>query len=128
MDTTVRSQIPAAQMAVYRATARRRQQQQAHRLAQRRERAWQVAQQAAHILKGQFGARQVAVFGSVVSPGSFHQHSDVDLAVWGLEECMYYQAVGRLQSLDPDIVVDVVEMELAAPGLQAAIEHTGVAL
>src|SRR5262245_50265593 len=108
-------------MAMYRAAARRRQQRRAQRLAQRHERAWQVAQQAAHILKEQFGARQVVVFGSVVSPGSFHQHSDVDLAVWGLEECMYYQAVGRLQSLDPDIPVDVVEMELAAPGLQAAV-------
>ena len=128
MDTTARDQIPAAQMALYLAAARHRQQQRAHRLAQRRERAWQVARQAAHILKEQFGARQVAVFGSVVSLGSFHQHSDVDLAVWGLAECMYYQAVGRLQSLDPDIAVDVVEMELAAPGLQAAVEHTGVPL
>ena len=59
MDITVRDQIPAAQMAIYRAAARRRQQQQAQHLAQRRERAWQTAQQAAHILKEQFGARQV---------------------------------------------------------------------
>lgn len=128
MNTTVTDQISAAQMAMYRAAAQRRQQQQAHRLAQRRARAWQVAQQAVHILKEQFGARRVVVFGSVVSPGRFHQHSDVDLAVWGLAECTYYQAVGRLQSLNPDIAVDVVEMELAAPGLQAAVEHTGVPL
>jgi predicted nucleotidyltransferase len=87
-----------------------------------------VAQQAAQLLKTDFGAARVVVFGSVCSPQLFHQHSDVDLAVWDLEEHFYYQAVGRLQGLDPDIAVDVVEVERAPRALQEVIQQTGVPL
>ncbi|MCP4695938.1 MAG: hypothetical protein GY862_03670 [Gammaproteobacteria bacterium] len=42
--------IPTEQMAIYRATARRRREQKARQLALRHQRAWAVAQQAAQIL------------------------------------------------------------------------------
>ena len=87
-----------------------------------------MAQQAAQILRADFGATRVRVFGSVCSPRLFHQHSDVDLAVWSLQKSLYYQAVGRLQGLDPDIAVDVIEVERASPALQDVIQQTGVPL
>jgi predicted nucleotidyltransferase len=87
-----------------------------------------MAQGAAQVLKSQFGATQVVAFGSVLSSQGFHSHSDVDLAVWGLAAGTYYQAVGRLQGLDTDITVDLVEGELAPPGLLLTIQQTGMPL
>ena len=115
-------------MQQYRAAARRSQAQKAAQLALRHQRAWCVAQQAAQILRTDFGVARVVVFGSVCFRHLFHPHSDVDLAVWGLEESLYYQAVGRLQGLDPDIAVDVIEVEQAPHALQEVIQQTGVPL
>jgi predicted nucleotidyltransferase len=122
------AEITAEQMAVYQETARRRRQQKARRLALRRQRALEVAQQASRALKERFGAQQVVIFGSVLSSKHFHERSDVDLAVWGLREGVYYRAVAHLLSLDPAISVDLVEAELAPPRLLATIEREGVSL
>jgi len=115
-------------MEVYRRTARARARVCQERLEARRSRAWEVAHRAAAILKDEFGARQVALFGSLTGATTFHLRSDVDLAVWGLEERHYYRAVSRLQDLDPSIEVDLVEVEHARPSLRAVIEREGVIL
>jgi predicted nucleotidyltransferase len=117
--------LTAEQLRLYRASAQHRRQRKAQCLTARHERAWRVVQQATQVLKADFGARDVMVFGSMLLPNRFHQHSDVDLAVWDLPEQAYYQAVGRLQGLDPDIAVDVIAMEDASPTLQATIRQTG---
>ncbi len=116
------------QMAGYRAGARRRVQQRAQALAARRARAWDVARRGAQMLKDQFGAARVAVFGSVLRPEVFYERSDVDLAVWGLDERLYLKAVSRLLDIDPEISVDLVEAEFARPTLLAVIEQEGVTL
>ncbi len=120
--------IPTEQMAIYRAAARRRREQKVRLLALRHQRAWAVAQQAAQILKEQFGVQRVVAFGSVLSAKRFHQKSDVGLAAWGLDEKVYYRAVASLLDLDATIPVDLVEVELASPALQAIIELEGVSL
>jgi len=122
------AEITAEEMAIYRATARRRWERKKREADQRRERAWRVARWAARLLKERFGATKVVVFGSLTRDGLFHPHSDVDLAVWGIDERMYYRAVSRLLSLDPAISVDLVEAERARPALRAAIEREGVPL
>lgn len=122
------SEISPKQMEKYRETARRRRQQKEQALARRYERAWAVARQASQILKAQFGAERVAAFGSLLSAKRFHQHSDVDLAVWGVDEKLFYRAVSRLLDLDDDISVDLVEAEFASPALQTIIEQEGVSL
>lgn len=120
------AKIPAEKMAAYRATARRRRQQERQQLAHRRQRACEVARQASQLLKEQFGVKRVVLFGSLRFPERFHQRSDVDLAVWGLEERLYYRAVARLLDLDPAIAVDIIEAELASSTLLATIEREGV--
>jgi predicted nucleotidyltransferase len=128
MPRATASDIPISQLKRYQKAAQQRHRRKAQGLALRRQCAWRVAQQAADVLKSQFAATQVVVFGSVLSPEHFHAHSDVDLAVWGLAEGTYYQAVGRLQGLDADIAIDLVEGELAPPALLATIQQTGVLL
>lgn len=121
-------EISAEQMAVYRATARQRRQQKEETLALRYRRAWEVAQQAATILREQFGAQRVVIFGSALWSKRFHQHSDVDLAVWGLDEKVFYRAVTCLLDIDPTIPIDLVEAEFAPPAWLRTIEQEGVAL
>lgn len=90
-------------------------------VAVRREKAWTVARQAVEVLKRDFGAARVWLFGSLLQPQDFHERSDVDLAVEGLDERNYLRAVARLLDLDPSIAVDVVEMEHARPELREMI-------
>jgi uncharacterized protein len=120
--------ITPEQMASYRDGYRQRRDQRSQALAARRECAWTVARTGAQILREQFGAAQVAVFGSLLRPDKFYERSDVDLAVWGLDERVYLKAVARLLDLNPEIAVDLVEIEFAAPRLRTAIEQEGMVL
>ena len=113
---------------IYRQAAQRRRQLLQEQVKERRERACEVARLAAETLRTEFQVTKVVAFGSLVVADQFHHHSDVDLAVWGLEERVYFLAVGRLQSLDPAIGVDLILFEDAKPALQAAIQRDGVAL
>lgn len=85
----------------------------------------EVASRAAMVLKREFGVKKVVAFGSLVHPQLFHAHSDVDLAVWGLTERQYYRAVGLLQSLNPEISVDLIAFEDASQSMQETILRDG---
>ena len=122
------SQLTPAALEVYRRTARERSVARQQRMTERRERAWAVARRAATLLKEEFGAKQVKVFGSLTVPSYFHAGSDLDLAVWGMDERRYFEAAGRLLDFDADFSIDLVEFEQARPSLQAAITQEGISL
>lgn len=117
-----------AQMAAYRATAQQREQQRRDRLRQRCDLGQSVARQASDLLKQEFGAERVVLFGSMRSPDLVHERSDVDLAVGGLRSKDYFRAVGQLLAIHPDMPVDLVEAETASERLLQAIETTGIDL
>jgi predicted nucleotidyltransferase len=112
-------------LAIFRATAQKRAQQKEQQRLQHIAHAQSVAQQAASHLKERYSVRQVAVFGSLVDQRLFHMRSDIDLAVWGLDERDYYRAIGELQALDPAFAIDLIRVEDAPASLRAAIEMTG---
>lgn len=60
--------IPPEKMAVYRATAQRREQERRALVEARRERALALAQTASQLLKQEFGAARVVLFGSTLAP------------------------------------------------------------
>jgi predicted nucleotidyltransferase len=117
-----------ASLAVYRQTAQARQQVQRAAIEARRQRAWQVARDAAALLRRDFGVSQIVAFGSITSEKLFHVRSDIDLAVWGLDERVYFRAVGVLQGLDPEFSLDLICFEEAKPYLQETIQQEGVPL
>lgn len=92
----------------------------------RRQRPWDDARKAAEVLKQEFGASRVVLFGSLLHPELFHSRSDADLAAWDVEH--YFRAVARLIDLDPEIGINLVAIEDASPGLRAVIEAEGVEL
>jgi len=64
------------------------------------ERAFRVAQVAAQLLRERYGVSRVRVFGSLVHAERFHEGSDIDLAVEGLEAADYWEAVTSVLFLD----------------------------
>lgn len=120
-------QISPEKLAAYQASAQRQQEQRQQRLLKRQEQGWAIAQQAAHLLKSQFGATRVVLFGSLLNVERMHSRSDIDLAVWGIDERDYLRAVSQLLDLS-DFSVDLVEAENTSPKLLNAIQSTGVSL
>jgi predicted nucleotidyltransferase len=120
-----RLSVTPAEVAVYRATARRRWERERQALARRQERGWEVARWAATLLKEQFGASRVVVCGSLLQQDGFTHWSDVDLAAWGLRPEDTFRAMGAVADLDDDMAVSLVDMGACRPSLLAAIERGG---
>jgi len=118
-------EVTSDEMAVYRATARRRWEREQQELVQRRERAWEVAYRAATLLKEQFGATRVVVFGSLIHEGCFTRWSDVDIAAWGIAQEDTFQAIGVVMDINADIEVNLVDVAVCRPSLLATIEQEG---
>jgi predicted nucleotidyltransferase len=111
--------ISPEKMQHYIATAQGRKQQRLVSLRQRQEQGLEIAQAAAKILKSEFAVDRVVVFGSLLGE-TFHENSDIDLAVWGLPEKDYFKAVARLLSLS-DFDVDLIEVQFASEEILEAI-------
>ena len=115
------------QLAVYQASANAKKEQRRQQIMLRQQQGWEIAHQAARLLKEQFAAKRVILFGSLLNLDRMHPDSDIDLAVWGLPEQDYLQAVAQLLDLS-DFSVDLIEAEYASPKLLNAIQETGVEL
>lgn len=95
-------------------------------MARRRRRAWRVARQAAELLRHQFGASKVVVFGSLAHRAWFTPRSDVDLAAWDIPADRFYQAVARILDLSADFRIDLVDPSDCSSSLRQTIEREGI--
>jgi len=66
---------------------------------ERWELAWDVARTAATLLREEFGAGRVVVFGSLTHRAWFTPWSDIDLAAWGIAPDAFYRAVALVTGL-----------------------------
>ncbi|MBS0013534.1 MAG: hypothetical protein KFF46_06135 [Desulfobacterales bacterium] len=119
--------IPSADMEIYRRTARRNKAAADEKRRQRAEKGWRVAETAAELLRKQFHADRIMVFGSLLRPEHFDERSDVDLAVRGVPDNLFLQAVAAVTSIDNDISVDLIQIEQAPESLRKQLEN-GVAI
>jgi predicted nucleotidyltransferase len=126
MRIFVMSQISDEQMQAYKRTARARWQAEQAELAQRHEKAWQLARQAAQLLKDHFNVQRVVVFGSLLQPERFHLHSDVDLAAWGLTAANWLKAMAAVHELSHEIELNLVDVGVCSSELYTVIEREGV--
>ncbi len=100
--------------------------QRPQRLAQMKERqrhGLEAARKCARILKEEFGATRVVLFGSMLNLEQITWRSDIDLAVWGLPESDYFRAVSRVLDVDPNFSVDLVEAQHARLYILEAIRQ-----
>jgi len=96
--------------------------------SERIESGYRDACKAADYLKSKYSVRKVLLFGSLVNSDFFHDHSDIDIAVDGLPENNYYQAVGELMDLIPDFSIDVVDLNACNPGFKKRIIQEGLSI
>ena len=75
------------------------------------QRAWQTAHQVAAMLYEDFGATQVAVFGSLTKRESFTKWSDIDIAVWGISNDKYLRAASVASDISGLFKVDLVDFD-----------------
>ena len=88
-----------------------------------REEAQELAERCATLLREQFGARRVILFGSAAGEAPWHGRSDLDLAVEGLSPDQHWQALNACYKLlPPELTLDLIPLESAWPGLRARIE------
>lgn len=90
--------------------------------------ALELARRAADLLKREFGAKRVVVYGSTAHGRWFHGDSDIDLMAEGIPAELYWRAWNAVDALDPKFEVNLVDWEDATPALRAAIERDGIVL
>ena len=95
------------------------------RVAEKWERAWEVARVAAQLLRNQFGVKKVVAFGSLVHRDWFTSWSDIDLAIWGIPAHQFYQAVAAVTGLSSEFKIDLVDAESCSTSLRRIIESEG---
>lgn len=98
------------------------------RMERRREKAWRVARQAATLLRMEYGAHKVVLFGSLVHKDWFTPWSDIDLAAWGIPPERFYGAVAAVTGLSPAFQVDLVDLDTCRSSLRDVVEREGIEL
>ena len=81
-----------------------------------------LARQAAQILKQDFGAQRVVLFGSMLNPDRMWWGSDIDLAVWELPEEDFFKAGAAIER-GHNFCIDLVEIQHARPHILNAIKQ-----
>jgi predicted nucleotidyltransferase len=107
---------------------RRRRVEQAAEISSRRRRARRAALKAAELLKTEFGAKEVILFGSLARRVDFTRWSDIDLAVRGIDPDKFFAAFGAVERIDVGFQVDLVELENCRPAMRQSIETEGTPL
>jgi len=83
----------------------------------------------ATLLRKQYGATRIVIFGSLNTQETFTRWSDIDLAAWGIKPEWFYEAVAVLNDHSPDIKVDLVDPERCGSAvLKQMIEAEGIDL
>ena len=75
------------------------------------QRAWQTAHQVATMLYEDFGATQVAVFGSLAGQKWFSKTSDIDIVAWGIPSDKYFRAVAQTIGFSEEFRIDLVSFD-----------------
>lgn len=72
--------------------------QQKQKLAEEMQKARQTLEEIKNILIKEFKVTKIILFGSLVK-GNFHQESDIDLAVSGINKNDYFRAFARVNNI-----------------------------
>jgi len=94
-------------------------------VAKRRRRAFTALRKAVKLLKEDFGAQEVILFGSLARRGQFTRFSDIDLAARGIHPDRFYAAMEAVLYLSPEFKVDLAELETCSPNMLKSIEKDG---
>ncbi|MFW6016937.1 MAG: nucleotidyltransferase family protein [bacterium] len=94
------------------------------KVEKRYKKALTEAQKAASLLKNQFGAEKVWLFGSLRNKDKFHIKSDIDLAEVGIPDERFYAAVGAINR--GEFKIDLVDIKNCRKSIRKAIDKEGI--
>lgn len=89
--------------------------------------AWEIARKAASILKNEYFADEVILFGSLLHKELFSLNSDIDVAVRGIPCDRFFQALYAVGFLS-DIRVEMVDIEECRDYIKEVIKKEGIRL
>jgi predicted nucleotidyltransferase len=89
-------------------------------------RAWHTAHEVAALLYEQFGATQVAVFGSLTEPMWFTSGSDIDIAVSGLSHDAYDKAYKKIMNFDSEFKIDFINLDISKGIFRERVKHQAI--
>ena len=91
-------------------------------MKERQQQGLEVARRSAQILKQEFGADRVVLFGSMLDHERMWWGSDIDLAVWGLPSEDFFKAGAAIER-GHNFAIDLVEIKSAKSHILNAIEQ-----
>jgi len=94
----------------------------------RRGKAIRLARQAADLLREEYSAKKIILFGSLAMDAGFSEHSDIDMAAFGIPDALFYRAVAKVSGLSPEFVVDLVDPDSCRPSVKESILAGGIEL
>jgi len=92
-------------------------------ISRSRRRAISTARKAVKLLRRDFGAQRVVLFGSLAKRGNSNLYSDIDLAAWGIPPRNFYAAVAAVTGISSEYKIDLVDPDSCRPVLRASIEE-----
>lgn len=125
---TMMNAIAAEKMIEYKRSAWLREKKREQAANDRRLAAERVAHHAAVLLKHQFGARRVILFGSLTQGDRFGLRSDIDLAAEGILPSDFWRAWCVLDAISAGFEINLVAIESASTSLHATLEQEGMEL
>jgi len=97
------------------------------KLEERKELLKNLAQKCSNLLKKEFNVKKVYLVGSLTREFKIHEHSDIDLAVIGLQDKDYFKALNKLYEILPQgIDIDLITKETASESLNEFIIKDGL--
>lgn len=89
--------------------------------------AWETAEKAAYILKNEYFANEVILFGSLLHKQFFSLTSDIDIAVSGIPSDRFFYALYGVGFLS-DIKIEMVDIEECKDYIKEIIKKEGIKL
>lgn len=90
-------------------------------------RAWEAAHYVATVLYEKHGASKVAVFGSLAEQEWFHEHSDIDIAVWGIPHEPKLKTIRQtLNNKDKSHRFDLIDYEYVKEYFQNRVKQQAI--
>ncbi|RCW58650.1 nucleotidyltransferase family protein [Halanaerobium sp. ST460_2HS_T2] len=80
------------------------------------------------MLKEKYNVEKVVLFGSVLNEDKFHLHSDVDLAVFGLKDELFFKAYAEVMNILSGFEVDLLDYKECRESFKKEIKERGVEL
>ena len=88
--------------------------------------AWHTVHEIAALLYEEFGATEVAVFGSLTEPMWFTEGSDIDIAVSGLSNDAYDKAYGKVIYFDAPFKIDFTNFDRLKGLFRERVKHQAI--